>query len=179
MGDEMINKQGLIFLTLTSLILVLSVYYVTMPNELLLTANSSYLNNDEKIVKTSDDTKEALKVTVNEGNILDTMHSILNEERMKELKTLNEKLTQKELGTEEKNNVYEEIRSINKIKTMEENIEKLIKENFNLNSFVKVNNDVIEVTINSDKHDANLVVKIMNLIEKDYKNMYISVSFKS
>ena len=32
----MINKQNLWFLTLFSLILVLSVYYITMPNELLL-----------------------------------------------------------------------------------------------------------------------------------------------
>ena len=30
----MINKQGLWFLTLFSLILVLSVYYITMPNEI-------------------------------------------------------------------------------------------------------------------------------------------------
>ena len=33
----MINKQSLWFLTLFSLILVLSVYYITMPNDLLLT----------------------------------------------------------------------------------------------------------------------------------------------
>ena len=38
----MINKQGIWFLTLTSLALVLSVYYITMPNELLLTNNSNY-----------------------------------------------------------------------------------------------------------------------------------------
>ena len=31
----MINKQNLWFLTLFSLILVLSVYYITMPNDLL------------------------------------------------------------------------------------------------------------------------------------------------
>ena len=34
----MVNKQGLWFLTLFSLILVLSVYYITMPSELLTTA---------------------------------------------------------------------------------------------------------------------------------------------
>ena len=34
----MINKQKLWFLTLFSLILVLSVYYITMPSELLTTA---------------------------------------------------------------------------------------------------------------------------------------------
>ncbi len=173
MGDKMINKQGLIFLTLTSLILVLSVYYVTMPNELLLTTNSSYLV--DKVVKNDNN----VGVVINESSVIDAMHSVLNDERLKELNTLNEKLTKEELAIEEKNNIYEEIKSINKIESMEENIEKLIKKELNLDSFVKINNDVIEVVINSSKHDTNLVVKIMNLIEKEYKNMYISVSFKS
>ena len=48
LGDIVINKQGLIFLTLTSLILVLSVYYVTMPTELLLKTNSMYNNEEEE-----------------------------------------------------------------------------------------------------------------------------------
>ncbi len=175
MGDKMINKQGLIFLTLTSLILVLSVYYVTMPNELLLTTNSSYLK-EEKIVKSDNNNVE---VIVNDSIIIEAMRSVLNDERIKELTTLNEKLTKEELAIDEKNNIYEEIKNINKIESMEENIEKLIKKELNLDSFVKVNNDVIEVVINSSIHDTNLVVKIMNLIEKEYSGMYISVSFKA
>ena len=170
----MINKQGLIFLTLTSLILVLSVYYVTMPNELLLTTNSSYLNS-EKVIK---EENKDVKVTTEEESVIKAMRSILNDERLKEIGSLNEKLTKKDLGPEEKNNIYEELKDINKIEVMEENIEKLIKKELNLNSFVKVSNDIIEVTIDSDKHDNNLAVKIMNLIEKEYQNMYISVSFK-
>ena len=48
----MINKQNLWFLTLFSLVLVLGVYYVTMPNEMLL-----------KNVKTSDKTAKGTKTT--------------------------------------------------------------------------------------------------------------------
>ena len=40
----MINKKNLWFLTLFSLVLVLSVYYITMPSELLLT-NNAYVKN--------------------------------------------------------------------------------------------------------------------------------------
>ena len=36
----MINKQKIWFLSLFSLILILSVYYITMPNELLQTVSS-------------------------------------------------------------------------------------------------------------------------------------------
>ena len=169
----MINKQGLIFLTLTSLILVLSVYYITMPTELLLTTNSSYIKNNS--VENSD-SKE--KISIKEGNTITAMKSVLNDERREKVKELNDKLINKELSIEEKNNIYEEIKVINKIEAMEENIAKIIHDEHNLESFVKVKDDIIEITVNSDKHDTSLVAKIMTSVEKKYPNMYISVSFK-
>jgi len=171
MGDIVINKQGLIFLTLTSLILVLSVYYVTMPNELLLTTNSSYLNNEEGKV---DDTH----VSISNTSAIETMKSVLADERQKQMTELNTKLIDKNLSAAEKNNIYEEIKVMNKIETMESDIENKIKKELGYDSFVKVKDDVIEIVVNSEKHDTSLAVKIMTLIEKDYENMYISVSFK-
>ena len=52
----MINKKSLWFLTLFSLILVLSVYYITMPNELLLTANMNNKKDTESTKKVSAET---------------------------------------------------------------------------------------------------------------------------
>lgn len=166
----MINKQGLIFLTLTSLILVLSIYYVTMPNELLLTTNSSYISKEEE--------KEKVNVTINNEDDFTVMKSVLNTEREEELSKLKNKLMDKELGMDEKNNIYEEIQGMNKIKAMEEKIEKILKDEFELDSFIKIKNDVIEVTIKKEENDKNLTVKIMSRIEKEYPNMYISVTFK-
>ena len=45
----MINKQNLWFLTLFSLILVLSVYYITMPRELMMTNNGNTGIGDENV----------------------------------------------------------------------------------------------------------------------------------
>ena len=174
----MINKQGLIFLTLTSLILVLSVYYITMPTEILLTTNSSYLNN-EKEEEVSQTKEKSEEVIVNETNTIAAMKSILNDERIERVKELNNKLINKELTIEEKNNIYEELKVINKIEAMEEEISKIIKQEHNLDSFVKVKDDIVEVTVNSSKHDTNLAAKIMTSIEKKYRDMYISVTFKS
>jgi len=166
-----INKQGLIFLTLTSLILVLSVYYVTMPSELLLTTNSMYVGNDEVKVN-----KEEVKID-NTTTIM-AMKNIHSDEIKEKVKELNNKLTNKELSFEEKNNVYEEIKVIKNIEAMEEDIELIIKSEHKLDSFVKVNDDIIEITINSKNHDKALVAKIISSVEKKYKNMYVSVSFK-
>ncbi len=175
MGDIVINKQGLIFLTLTSLILVLSVYYITIPNELLLTTNSSYIKENENFEKVSNDNK----VSIQNTSTIEAMKSLLNDERLKEIKELNNKLINKDLSAEEKNNIYEEIKVINKLETMEEDIVNIIKQEFGLNSFVKVKDDVIEITASSKKHDANLAAKIMTSVENKYNNMYISVSFKA
>ena len=44
----MINKQNLWFLTLFSLILILGVYYVTIPNDLLEKVNKKYKKKKNK-----------------------------------------------------------------------------------------------------------------------------------
>lgn len=173
----MINKQGLLFLTLTSLILVLSVYYITMPNELLLTTNSNH--NNSNLTSTSTDNLTEVNVDIKEATTIEAMQNILNDERIKLTKELNNKLVTSELTIEEKNNIYEELKLISKIEGLEESLEKKIKDEFNLDSFVKISDDVVEVVINSSKHDSSLVVKIINTVSSllDSK-MYVSVSFK-
>ena len=84
----MINKQNLWFLTLFSLILVLSVYYITMPNELLLTNNSAKINDSSKIETTSNEVQKTNEeetkkesVSVEESEVLTALRVNLNEER--------------------------------------------------------------------------------------------------
>ena len=78
----MINKKKLWFLTLFSLILVLSVYYITMPSELLLTNNSNYL----KVETPSENIEET--ITVEESEILTAMRVESDEELLKEIDSL-------------------------------------------------------------------------------------------
>lgn len=177
----MINKQGLLFLTLTSLILVLSVYYITMPNELLLTTNSSYNNKlPDKETNESDKTVDSIvDSTITETGTIEAMRNMLDDERISLTNELNEKLTKSDLTIEEKNDIYDELKYIEKIEGLEEILEQKIKEEFGLNSFVKIDNDVVEVVVQSATHDTNLAVKIMASVEEELESkMYISVSFK-
>ena len=62
---------------------------------------------------------------------------------------------------------------------MESTLEKKIKDEFSLNSFVKVSDDIVDVVINSKTHDSNLAVNIMKSLQEEFQEkMYISVSFK-
>ena len=171
----MVNKQGLWFLTLTSLALVLSVYYITMPNELLLTNNSNFASNDK------DSTNEVSNnnVDITESDVITSMRVELEEERQLLQTELQEKLNDKTLSVDEKNKVYEDIQNISKLSTMEETIEKKIKDEFSLNSFVKISDDIVDVVINSKTHDSSLAVNIMKCVGEEFEDkMYISVSFK-
>ena len=171
----MVNKQGLLFLTLTSLILVLSIYYVTMPNELLLGNNSNYSNVDN----VSGEKDNSVNVDISESTTIETMRNLLNDERIKLTLELNNKLTDKEVSIDEKNAIYEELKYITKIESIEARIESKLKEEFGLASFVKIDDDVVEVVINSTTHNTNLVAKIMTSVQKEFTSkMYISVSFK-
>ena len=89
----MIRKDNLWFLTLFSLILVLSVYYVTMPNDLLLSKQT--YNNDDKT--------EEVNLEVEESDILVSLRLDKEQERDTEKKSLESVLTNSKASTDEKN----------------------------------------------------------------------------
>ncbi len=166
----MINKQKLWFLTLFSLILVLSVYYITMPNDLLVN------KVDEK---TTTKSSKKVKADVEETNSLVAMRVSLEEERQEQMVSLQEKLTNEKTTTEEKNNAYEQLKYLNQLQGTEEKIEKQIKEQLKSDSFVKIDNKNIEVVVIKDKHDASIANNIMRLVQSNYEDkMYITVTFK-
>jgi stage III sporulation protein AH len=172
MEDNMINKQNLWFLTLFSFILILGVYYVTLPNDLLEKAGNKVSekikNNEEKVVS-----------EVSEDNGLTAMRVNLQEERQEQVNVIQEKLTSDSLSNEEKNNYYEQLKYLNEVQGKEENIEKKIKETYQLDCFTKIDNSNVSVVCVSNEHDSTLANNIMRLIQNDYKNrMNITVKFQ-
>ena len=163
----MINKQGLWFLTLFSLVLVLSVYYITMPSEV-------FTNNI--IDNTSTDTKSVNK-EVSVSNYLSTLKIELDEKRNESLKKYESILSDSSASTSDKNSAYEGIKNINSIKAMEEGIVSKIKNEFSLNSFVEVDSSKVLVVVDKKDHDVKLANKIMNLVQDEF-NSYVSVSVK-
>ena len=155
----MINKQNLWFLTLFSLILVLGVYYVTMPNDLLTKVN----------IKTEETKDKAVVEEVKEESALIAMRVSLEEERKESIDVLQEKITNEKLTTEEKNNAYDGLKEIDDIKAKEEALEKKLKDNLKLDSFIKIDGNNISVTIKKKDHDYSLANNVMRLINEEYK----------
>ena len=161
----MINKKNLWFLTLFSLVLVLSIYYVTMPNEIFSSDNLPELDNDVEVNIEESSVVAALKV---EDDAL----------VMEEINGLKEKLTDAEVSIDDKNAIFEELKLINKNSSVEETIESDIKELCNCDNFVKIDGDNVRVVLDSDDSSSNTANKIMRLVQDEFdEKMYISVKF--
>ena len=163
----MINKQSLWFVTLFSMILVLSIYYVTMKDDTLATIKSLDDNEiTEEVNVTASSSLVALRVADDEAVLA----------QMEDLQTI---LLDESSTLEEKNNAYESLQTINTNKGKESEIEEKILSEYNLDSFVKIKNDRISITIGSEKHDTKLANQIMNTVQKLYETkMYITIKFQ-
>ncbi|MBQ6135594.1 MAG: SpoIIIAH-like family protein [Bacilli bacterium] len=160
------SKQNLWFLTLASLILVLGIYYVTMPNDVLKEMKSM---TEEKIVL------EEIK----EENILTAMRVNLEEERKEKLEVLKEQLVSEELTGNEQNNLYEQLKYLNEIQGKEEKIEKKIKQEQNVDCFIKIEATNISAVCVSNEHDSTMANRIMRIIQNEYKEKKnITVKFQ-
>ena len=167
----MIKKQNLWFLTLFSLVLVLSVYYITMPNELFL------VNKTTKEENKIDDKK--VSAEIKESELLVTMRINLEDERTKEMSNLKSTLMNEESTSEEKNNAYEQIKYITNLTVQEEELESKIKKEFGIDSFVKIKDNQVKIVAIKDNHDVKLANDIMTSIQKEFPNkISISITFE-
>ena len=165
------NKKNLWFLTLFSLVIVLSIYYVTMPEDLLSASTNGGLkvNNSDKVKAeiNESDTISALKVE-DDTKVNDT------------LSELEEKISDSKATTEEKNKVYEEMKTIRTNSGIEENLEKKIKEEYGCETFAKIEDGAVKVVVDKCENSKRLANQIMRLVQEQFENkMYISVQFES
>ncbi len=163
----MINKQSILLLTFFSLILVLSVYYITMPNEFDVVTNNTVKNDNKEVVN------------VKESEVISTLKVESEEERNGRIKELQTILTNDKATTEEKNNAYEELKNINVIKGKEDEISEKITNQYKIQNFVKIKDDQVRVVLVKKEHDVKLASEIMDLVQQFFNNkMYISVKFE-
>ena len=170
----MINKRSLWFLTLFSLILVLSIYYITMPSELLLTNNSNYTEKES-----NDSENNEATVNIQESDLLVALRTESDEVMLKEIEDLKTILTNTESTTDEKNNAYNKIQELNNVRAEEESLENKILEKYKLKCFIKITGDQIKVTVDSKEHDNSVANNIMRTSQENYDiSKYISVAFQ-
>ena len=158
----MINKKNLWFLTLFSLVLVLSIYYVTMPSDIF--DNENVINEDNMDIK--------------DVSLITSMKLEDDVSVSKEINDLKRKITSKDISSDEKNALFDELKLINRNSSREETLENKIKDMCNCESFVKIDGDNVRVVLDSDDASTSNANSIMRLIQSEFDNkMYISVKY--
>lgn len=151
------NKQNLWFLSLFSIILILGVYYITLPSEIFNNMKSNIVNKEVDIKVSEEDNLIALRVERDE-KIATTMSELQN------------KITSSSSTSEEKNIAFEELQVLNLAKGKETYLEDKIKNNYKINSYVEINADNIKVTISSTEHNKKIANDIMRSIQEEFED---------
>ena len=163
----MINRQNLWFLTLFSFILILGVYYITLPNEIFSKKGVESVSKNVDVVVSENDKLVALRVERNEK-----ISSVMGE--------LQEKITSPSSTTEDKNAAFEELQILNLTKGKETYLENKILSDFKIKSFVEIDHSDIKVTITSSEHNAKIANDIMKCIQNEFNDKKnIVVKFES
>lgn len=164
----MINKQKLWFLTLFSIILILAVYYIALPE--------ASLSN---LIESENTRSNQINISTNEEDTLGALRATDDEDVLAQMEELQKTLLNDKTNAEEKNNAYEKLQSINLNKGKEDTLEKIILDTYNLKSFIKIKDDQINVIISSKNGSYKNANDIIRTIQKEFKEKkYITVKYQ-
>ena len=159
------NKKNLIYVSLISLILILGIYYITIPNNM--------LENVEPTISESIDNTSTDEISSLVGLRVENEEMVIAK-----LEDLQNTITDTSKSLEEKNIAYEQLKNLNQLKGKQEEIEKLIKKEFNFDSFVKINEDQINIVISNNNHNKELANNIIKKVQSMFKEKkYITIKF--
>ena len=156
------NKQLVAFLSMLSLVLVLSVYYVMLPFENVPTTNSK---NVSSIITTTDDAYFASLAAEQDNN-----YDLLFEENYKIL-------CESTYTQEEKVEALETISQLETKRHKESEIRDLILGNGHPSCFIEIKDDSIYVFVKSITKTKTEIVNIMGLVDTIIPSKYVYVKF--
>lgn len=117
-------------------------------------------------------------LVINESTELVSLRVANDEEIQNTMNELKDTLLSTTATLEEKNDAYDELLVISNIKSLEDKLEKIIKDEFKADSFVKVNPSGITVVIDSDTNSYNDANNVIRRIQKEFnEDKYITVKF--
>ncbi|WP_449536906.1 SpoIIIAH-like family protein [Ferdinandcohnia sp. Marseille-Q9671] len=199
----LLKKQTVWLLTMLSLVVVLSVYYITTPEnnngDLAMQQEEEKETQNENVEETATENKnedgksegEGSSVTVEEdeeGNVISSVSSDdmfaalrleIDEQRSKLRSTLEEQTASKDLTADQKNQAYEDLKNLEDIESKEKIIEMLIKGNNYEDALVRVEGDKIKITVKSKESSKQAANEILRLVRSELGDLQnVAVQFQ-
>ncbi|MBE3570302.1 MAG: SpoIIIAH-like family protein [Bacillales bacterium] len=182
----LLKKQTVWLLTMLSLVVVLSVYYITSPEQ---PKNGSELAEqkqanpsvDESAKEKASKSQNVEVITKSAGDeAFEALRLEIQDERSKLREELTNKLASSDLSPEEKNKAYDEMEKLTEMATKENVLETLIKSKGYKDALVRADGKQILITVKANEHSAKDANEIIHLVEKEMDNQYqpIAVEFQ-
>ncbi len=159
----MLKKQTVWFLTMLSLVVVLSVYYITSPTT---NGDSMALKqvSDQDLAKQSSDANP-VKVSTKDASdeVFEAMRMDVQSERDQLKEDLSAKAASNDLTSNEKNEAFDAVQQLTQLSTKENLLETMIKSLGYADAFVHADGDQVKVTVKSKdltKKDANDLIQL-------------------
>lgn len=194
----LLKKQTVWLLTMLSLVVVLSVYYLTSPESTENTATTEQqLNNNEnenaallddqsestdksdvKMEEQQSDVSSDVKTESNEATVkitsgddeFEAMRIQIDEERAKLSEELTNKVGNTNLSTEEINKAYEAIEHLSEAKVQENILEGMIVSMNYDAALVRVDGKDVKVTVRADEHSPESANQIIRLVRGEIED---------
>lgn len=194
----LLKKQTVWLLTMLSLVVVLSVYYLTSPESTEKTAtteqqlnseneNAAMLDDQSKSESTpksnakteeKSDASKDMKTDSNEATVkitsgddeFEAMRMQIDDERAKLSEELTNKVGNTNLSTEEINKAYEAIEQLSEAKVQENILEGMIVSMNYDAALVRVDGKDVKVTVRADKHSPKDANQIIRLVRGEIED---------
>lgn len=184
----MLKKQTVWLLTMLSLMIVLSVYYIMSEKD----GQSAFINNEEADLATSDETtdrsddnEDATEVNdisnIGQDQLFTTFRMELQNERSMKKSNLKEIVASSTATTEEKNEAFNDINTIDATSTKESILQSSILDAVEEYQDVLVRHDhgkdVVHVHVKAGEQLSNKeVVDIMQMVRDEFGELTVNVN---
>src|SRR6478752_6488310 len=189
--NMLLKKQTVWLLTMLSLVVVLSVYYMTTPENP--QSNVALVDNEKQSEKQADDkapaedtkqetaknAKESAVVSSTDSDELFTALRLeLNDERSQLKEEYQEVAASKNVTPAEVSKAMDKIDELSKLGEKEATLETLIKAKGYSDALVRADGKQVQITVKTEKHSKTKANQIIQLVKKEMGPKEVAVEFQ-
>lgn len=174
----LLKKQTVWLLTMLSLVVVLSVYYLTSPEQqgtnMAVTEQEQEKEKEQAVekAKESGSSEEKAQVTISSGDDeFAAMRIAIDEERSKQSEKYDAEMGKGDMSSEDINKAYDAIEQISEARISEEILETTIVSSLDLEAaLVRIEGSDVNVLVKADELSKEAANEIVQLVDSEVKN---------
>lgn len=182
----LLKKQTVWLLTMLSLVVVLSVYYITTPpqkgNDLAKVEQKAknQLEKNQTVAKVQDKSGKTVVSTVAGDDAFEALRMQLEDQRSQKKEELQAEVASTDLSTDKRSAAFDQMQKLNETARKEDVLETLIKTMGYEDALVRADGEKVKITVKSKKkHTAAAANDIIQLVKKEIgETNYVAVEFQ-